>query len=213
MADENIASSLKIVTRAEARVSGLKRFFTGRLCKRGHIAERSTSNGTCFDCANRAARISNANNPAPNRARATKHRLDDPAGYNARRRAQWASLPFEVRQAIGRKRSEQRNADPEKTAAYIAARKVTKAKRRARKFAAEGNSTAADIRRIYDAQSGKCADCKKSLKKGYHADHIVALARGGSNWPRNVQLLCASCNIRKSAKHPLVWAKELGRLL
>lgn len=39
-----------IVTCPEARQQGLKRFFTGRRCRRGHIAERLTSNYACIQC-------------------------------------------------------------------------------------------------------------------------------------------------------------------
>jgi 5-methylcytosine-specific restriction endonuclease McrA len=39
------------------------------------------------------------------------------------------------------------------------------------------------------------------------------LARGGANDPKNLQLAHPRCNIRKKAKDPLVFARELGRLL
>jgi hypothetical protein len=39
-----------IISRDEARALGLKRFFTGKPCRRGHIAERSVSGGTCREC-------------------------------------------------------------------------------------------------------------------------------------------------------------------
>lgn len=40
-----------ITSRTEARANGLKRYFTGKPCKRGHTAERHTGNGTCVECA------------------------------------------------------------------------------------------------------------------------------------------------------------------
>ena len=40
-----------IISRAEARALGLKRFFTGKPCKRGHIAEHYVRGGTCRECA------------------------------------------------------------------------------------------------------------------------------------------------------------------
>jgi hypothetical protein len=40
---------MKIITRKEALAQGLKRYFTGKPCKRGHVAERSTSAG-CYTC-------------------------------------------------------------------------------------------------------------------------------------------------------------------
>jgi 5-methylcytosine-specific restriction endonuclease McrA len=39
-----------IITRAEAKRLGLKRYFPGSTCKQGHVAERLTSNGSCLEC-------------------------------------------------------------------------------------------------------------------------------------------------------------------
>jgi 5-methylcytosine-specific restriction endonuclease McrA len=62
-------------------------------------------------------------------------------------------------------------------------------------------------------QRGLCAFCARSLADGYHLDHIIPLALGGAHEPLNVQLLCPTCNVRKSAKHPIRFAQEHGRLL
>jgi hypothetical protein len=40
----------RIISRDEARARGLKRFFTGRPCKRGHIAERYVGSRGCVEC-------------------------------------------------------------------------------------------------------------------------------------------------------------------
>lgn len=39
-----------IVTRAEAIRAGVPRYFTGKPCKSGHIAERYTLKGSCVEC-------------------------------------------------------------------------------------------------------------------------------------------------------------------
>lgn len=94
--------------------------------------------------------------------------------------------------------------------------KALKANRRTRELEAEGEFTAADIKTLVKRQRGRCAyhdHCGHSIKTGYHVDHIIPLARGGTNWPRNLQLTCANCNNRKHAKHPIDFARELGRLL
>lgn len=63
-------------------------------------------------------------------------------------------------------------------------------------------------------QRARCPDCKVNLKRtGYHIDHIEPLAKGGANEDHNVQLLCPTCNYRKSHKDPFEWAKQQGRLL
>ena len=41
---------MKHIKRSEAKAKGLKRFFTGKPCKRGHTAERQTAGGACCKC-------------------------------------------------------------------------------------------------------------------------------------------------------------------
>lgn len=86
--------------------------------------------------------------------------------------------------------------------------------RRARKLGAAGTFTPEDVAEIRKLQRNKCAYCRVSLSKAIvHIDHIVSLSRGGSNHRRNLQLLCQPCNNRKHAKDPIVFARQLGKLL
>ncbi len=41
---------MKIISRKEAAALGMTRYFTGRPCKRGHIAKRDVVNCTCVEC-------------------------------------------------------------------------------------------------------------------------------------------------------------------
>tara|TARA_R100000687_G_C6413981_1_gene147745 strand:- start:298 stop:879 length:582 start_codon:yes stop_codon:yes gene_type:complete len=41
---------MDIISRKEAKAQGLKRYFTGKPCKHGHISERQISNGSCLTC-------------------------------------------------------------------------------------------------------------------------------------------------------------------
>lgn len=45
------------ISRNEALALGLSRFFTGRPCKRGHIAERTTTNSVCCECSMERSRV------------------------------------------------------------------------------------------------------------------------------------------------------------
>lgn len=121
--------------------------------------------------------------------------------------AMWAILNPEKILAIARA---YRMANPEKIAAHAR-------NRRSRVIQAVGSHTAAEVRSILESQCGLCANCGvkliKSGGKKYHVDHIMPLALGGSNWPYNLQCLCPTCNLRKSAKHPADWAKQQGKLL
>lgn len=55
---------------------------------------------------------------------------------------------------------------------------------------------------IYKQQKGKCAICQKSFKiEEMQADHIIAWSKGGKTTVENCQMLCAKCNIKKSARN------------
>lgn len=87
-------------------------------------------------------------------------------------------------------------------------------KRRARIRGNGGSHTPEDIERLIPLQGGKCANmaCRVPLKHQYEIDHIMPIAKGGSDNVDNLQLLCPLCNRKKSAKDPIVWAQENGLL-
>lgn len=72
---------------------------------------------------------------------------------------------------------------------------------------------AGTIARLLLLQGRKCAICKASVAAGYHVDHIYPIAKGGTHTPDNVQILCPTCNVRKSDKHPIRYMQERGMLL
>lgn len=41
---------MEIITRMSAAKAGLKRYYTGKQCKRGHDSERWVYNGHCVEC-------------------------------------------------------------------------------------------------------------------------------------------------------------------
>jgi 5-methylcytosine-specific restriction endonuclease McrA len=90
---------------------------------------------------------------------------------------------------------------------------VQKRNNKAKRKKAVGRHTVGDIVKILKRQDGRCVYCKTDIKKRYHVDHIIPLTRGGTNWPDNLQLLCPSCNLRKSSKKPELFANEMGLLL
>lgn len=51
---------------------------------------------------------------------------------------------------------------------------------------------------VWRRDGGKCVQCGSQEKLEF--DHVIPISLGGSNTTRNIQLLCESCNRKKSAK-------------
>jgi HNH endonuclease len=93
------------------------------------------------------------------------------------------------------------------------ARRVLRQNYRARKLA-NGVGISKDIAaRLFLLQKGLCPCCNNPLGDNYHLDHIMPLVLGGSNTDRNIQLLRATCNQHKHAKHPIEFMQSRGFLL
>lgn len=71
-----------------------------------------------------------------------------------------------------------------------------------------------DIGWLVCSQDAKCVYCKTPFHSAaYELDHKTPISRGGSNDLENIQLVCATCNMRKGAKtHQefglLIWTME-----
>jgi len=53
-------------------------------------------------------------------------------------------------------------------------------------------------RQVIEDHGGKCFACGSTDDP--HVDHIVPRAKGGTNDPSNLQVLCGPCNMRKGAR-------------
>lgn len=93
---------------------------------------------------------------------------------------------------------------------YRVSARAAASRRRARKIGAPGDYTPEDIHARYAAQGGRCWWCGTGLNGAYQIDHVVPLAKGGSNHADNLVCACAPCNRSKSDKLPHEWR---GRLL
>ncbi len=78
-------------------------------------------------------------------------------------------------------------------------------RRRALKASAPGSCSAAQLKSRFEFYGNRCAYCGGPAET---ADHVVALKRGGSNWPANIRPACKSCNSSKHAKKLSVWKAE-----
>ncbi len=208
----------RIMTMSQARAAGLMFYFTGRPCKHRHLTVRRTSNRACDDCETIRAKKLSALNRERENERMRRQRAKDPAASRAAT-AKWRKgHPEASRQARLKHRSNnlaKARAATRRWAAQNreAVRAIAHA-RRSRKKQAEGRFTAKDIERIREQQKNRCAYCRISFRgHKFHIDHIKAIASGGTNWPRNLQLLCTSCNAKKWMIDPAIYARRQGLLL
>ena len=236
MADGFIPYDGPIVTREAASANGVKRYFIGEICHRGHVSERMTSSNLCVQCRRedekkycdkhrekiRAKVRKQSKNPSEHRraynsAKDKERRAKLADELNARRRARYAENREKelAINAIWRAKNKERSAEsnrrwqkenPERMRAAAS-------KRRAVKLNADGFHTTADINEIRSRQKDRCGYCRKRLTGAGHLDHIVPLCRGGSNWPRNLQWLCAPCNQKKNRFAAEDFARKIGLLI
>jgi 5-methylcytosine-specific restriction endonuclease McrA len=105
--------------------------------------------------------------------------------------------------------AEYRKNNPEKRRAAVASwqkrnplqRRVNESIRRARIKGNGGAFTVGDIKRMELEQDWLCNHCNADISNGYHIDHKMPVARGGSSSPQNLQLLCQTCNESKGARY------------
>jgi len=92
----------RIICRDEARALGLKRYFTGAPCKRGHVAERYVSSCRCMECDRVLAlewRVANLEKAREReRAAAYKYRVVNPEKDRERKRKWRAANPEKARE-------------------------------------------------------------------------------------------------------------------
>ena len=117
--------------------------------------------------------------------------------------AKWYAKNYEVRKLS---QAAWAKANPE-------ARRNYNHNRRARRLESGGTLSKDLSAQLFKLQKGKCPCCKQPLGDNYHLDHIVPIALGGSNTDDNIQLLRATCNHQKHAKHPIDFMQQKGFLL
>jgi hypothetical protein len=247
MAEVTVFYEGPVVTRRDAMALGLKRYFTGRACIHGHVAERTVAQRSCLICRRSHWRGWYRRNPRPTPSkntatiisveyegpivsRAEANMIGDKffftgipctLGHIAQRYTSGADCVVCTRRRAADRYSKDpdkiratgriwRITNPEKTRVN---KRVSQARRRARKIEAGGNITSDQITQLLALQNYKCPICGRKLGKRFELDHIFPLSKRGRHDIQNAQLTHTACNRRKAAKDPFEFAHELGRLL
>lgn len=174
--------AIEQITRAAARASGLPRYFTGKPCSKGHVAERYIS-GLCVPCALAKAAEWRKTNPERKRAAAAREYAQKRDETKARSRAWYAA---------NKERARLKNrawASDHKTEMC-----VYRMASRARALGCASDLTVEDLAEIC-AAGPECRHCGSNNRLTF--DHIVSHAKGGANTKSNIQILCQSCNSKK----------------
>lgn len=201
--------------------------FEGKPCRHGHGTTRYVLDRKCVVCRRKQGRAAYAANPEPTKARSRARVAADPErkrADDARWRAENAERKRETDAAYrlanpervteNRRRWQRENRDRHNENNRRSARNNPDSIRRnviayrGRKRGAAGHFTTGQAALILTAQGGKCAYCEVS--EDLHIDHIIPLARGGSNWPWNLQWLCAHHNKAKAARTDAEYRAILG---
>lgn len=242
---------MTIITRSEARRLGLKIFFDGEECKKGHISDKYTETGSCLECIeernqenklqyeDRSKRFLEKKFQAKEALsfiRETLSEIDETvqAGLISNitcRTEDLDILPRSKRTAeildeeyydtglpCEKNHLSKRFTKSGECVQCVIDRRVeykpwVKVKQHERRVALKegGSFTKSDIDLMLLDQDFKCVYCKADLNSvGYHIDHIIPVSKGGSNYPENLQCLCPRCNLRKSAKMPEDYEREIG---
>ncbi len=189
----------EIITRPEARNLGLNKYFTGKPCPRGHIADRYTQKGSCTECLSEDVSKKVKSGYYSKRY---NYKRDEILSKQKQRYRGDYSLGKRNAEACAKWARENKEKVRHIKQAY---------KHRRRCVEREGSSTA-DIEKWVISQRKVCYWCGVDCKKNYHIDHYNPLSKGGRHEIENMVIACPPCNLRKSAKDPYEFAAESGRL-
>ena len=223
---------MKIMIRKDAKAAGLTRYYTGKPCPRNHITERMTSSGRCHRCTQDDKYSAAKLDPEKQKAyMASWHEKNkdyeliyrkENAEMIRQNSAKWAKENPEKHSDNARlwrvknidradeNRRKWRRENPERMT-LLSKRWRENNPEKQRTIMFNRNSASRGVRlavkhglleKMMNFQSSKCAYCQVNISDEFHVDHLIPVSKGGGNSPENLQLLCPSCNLRKSAMMP-----------
>lgn len=181
---------MKIISRAEAKQLGLKKYFSGEKCTKGHLSERYTSKGSCIECLNDYR----LQNPEKFKVNQAKSRAKNQEKNNQYRRLYYKNNKEKCFNAV--KSWGQRN--KYLLQFYVRKRQAAKLNRTPSWLS---NADMFEIECIYKY----CASLR-SIGLNYVVDHIIPLQGqivSGLHVPSNLQIMHASENSTKGNRYEI----------
>lgn len=193
-------------TRKEAREKGIEFYYNGP-CSRGHLSPRNVRKSECLECKKENDKRLHLANKEKNLERISEWRKNNPEKVKKNSSAYYQRNKNKIsenRQELFRKWY-YGNHDKAKLI-----KRVSQANRKNNLI---GSFTAKEVEKIRALQKDRCACCGVNLAGGGHIDHIIPVSKGGLNVAKNLQLMCAFCNVSKKDKDPIDFMRQNGRLL
>lgn len=188
------------LSRAEAVALGVKRYYDGKVCKRGHNGLKAIGTG-CVACSNLRAKES------------ASRRKNEVAAYQQQYRIENLDKLKAYRKDWGVLNLDQDSENARLLALYHSDRpkyRVIQHNSRARQFGVAGQLSIGIVSSLLEQQQCKCKYCQVDISETWEIDHRVAIACGGTNTDNNIQLLCKPCNSSKQDKNPDEYEKQIG---
>jgi hypothetical protein len=176
---------MRIITLKEARRRGLKRYFTGKPCKRGHVAEQYVSTLACVECYRTLKRAWRVANPEKYRAQDQRYRAAHPEKKRAKDQRYRAAHPEKVR-------AQDRRWRVTNPARYAAKAGLSDARRRAPGCVPDDFDFEATVP-FYDEARRRTHETGTP----HEVDHKHALCLGGLHIASNLQVITEAANQEK----------------
>jgi 5-methylcytosine-specific restriction endonuclease McrA len=199
---------MEVITRKQARALGLKRYYTGKPCKRGHVSERTANDWHCCEC----NRFENMKPEQLERQRA-RHRIENMTPEKQEQNRAYQRAYRRAPDRVDRERARHRAATMTTIQRQRRSERIKRNNqyRRALKLGSGGRLSPNIKQTLFKKQCGQCVYCRMDLTTVTpHLDHRMPLVLGGGNTDDNVQLLCPTCNTSKCDTHPDEYEARIG---
>ena len=187
---------MDIISKKEAKVLGLKRYYTGESCLHGHVVERFISNRRCVQCVKESSKKWKKENPEHNKEINEKWAKENPE-YLSEYHKEWYQKNPEYNQNYYQENIESfkiyQKENQYKRTAYQKKRESSKLQR---------TPIWADFKKIEEVYL-EVARLTKETGIQYTVDHIVPLQGklvSGLHVENNLQVMTKRENCKKSSK-------------
>jgi len=182
----------QVISYSEAKRRGLKEYYTGKPCPKGHVSTRVVSSRTCKICYNESCRKATAAYREKNPEKIKKYYQDNRVHFLAVQKEYRKRNPRKYRQTI-------RNCIDKNPGVYNALTAAYRARKRNAIPEWLTDEHKKQIKLIYQ----KARNMSDETGTKHHVDHIVPLSGdscSGLHVPWNLQILTATENCAKQNK-------------